>query len=194
MDFDTANREKEMGPQVDGPVDLGDLYSGSAKGAYNTFSNFASFITGGHVSLGQYSPSNGSQAVGLNNGAALLGAAGFAVGARTPSINAQSRFVGYEKPWLHGATPNSVYTHVHPGTGRALQNAIYDSNGSVIGHVDFKAQHGQPSGHGHSFPVPGNPFSGHHGNAPTIAPNAVPNSWGQLPHGMEPMMPIGAFR
>lgn len=41
-----------------------------------------------------------------------------------------------------------MYTHIDPKTGKAVQNAIYDGNGDVIGHVDFK-NHGIESGHYH---------------------------------------------
>lgn len=37
---------------------------------------------------------------------------------------------------MSGATPHSNYTHVGPD-GKVVQNAIYDANGNVIGHVDF---------------------------------------------------------
>ena len=37
-----------------------------------------------------------------------------------------------------GGTPNSVYTHTDPKTGKAKQNAVYDQDGNVVAHVDFK--------------------------------------------------------
>src|SRR5262249_5811143 len=35
---------------------------------------------------------------------------------------------GTTKPPTKGATPNSVYTHIDPKTGKASQNAVYDNN------------------------------------------------------------------
>lgn len=90
-------------------------------------------------------------------------------------------FSGTEKPWRTGATPGSVYTHVAPN-GTPIQNAIYDEEGTVIAHVDFKDHKGgQPPGHAHTFPVPGNPDTGHHGQTPTIPPQDVPEGWKRTP-------------
>jgi RHS repeat-associated protein len=101
------------------------------------------------------------------------------------------QFSGTSKPWTSGATPNSKYTHVGPD-GKAVQNAIYDGNGNVIGHVDFKNHGpGAPSGHGHQFPIPGNPASGHGPGKPHIPPNQLPPGWGDLPPGVPPRTPIG---
>jgi hypothetical protein len=101
-------------------------------------------------------------------------------------------FSGTNKPWTKGATPNSIYTHLDPITGNAIQNAIYDANGDVIGHVDF-SNHGMgaTSGHGHSFPLPGNPSSGHGPAHPHIPNNALPAGWDALPAGVNPRTPIG---
>lgn len=107
-----------------------------------------------------------------------------------PPNNAPS-FSGTGKPWTNGATPNSRYTHIGPD-GRAVQNAIYDSNGNVIGHVDFKNHGaGAPSGHGHQFPIPGNPASGHGPGKPHIPHNQLPPGWSNLPPGVLPRTPIG---
>lgn len=85
-------------------------------------------------------------------------------------------------------TPN---THTGPD-GKAVQNAIYDADGNVIGHVDFKNHGpGAPSGHGHQFPVPGDPSTGHGKGAPHIPPNQLPPGWGDLPPGVQPRTPIG---
>jgi RHS repeat-associated protein len=92
-----------------------------------------------------------------------------------------TRFVGTDKPWTRGATPNSIYTHVDPVTGVPKQNAVYDENGDVIGHVDFKQHGSAPPGHGHIFPEPGNPASGHGPGAPHIPPGDLPPGWGDLP-------------
>jgi hypothetical protein len=99
---------------------------------------------------------------------------------------------GTSKPWTKGASPNSIYTHLDPNTGEAIQNAIYDANGDVVGHVDF-SNHGMgaTSGHGHSFQVPGNPSSGHGAARPHIAHNALPAGWAALPAGVNPRIPIG---
>jgi RHS repeat-associated protein len=76
---------------------------------------------------------------------------------------------GTQKPPTKGALPNSTYTHIDPKTGKAVQNAIYDKDGNVVGHVDFKNHGpGAPSGHGHAFPEPGNPGSGHGPDKPHI--------------------------
>ena len=102
------------------------------------------------------------------------------------------QFQGTEKPWTTGATPNSTYTHIDPKTGRAIQNAVYDQNGNVIGHVDF-TNHGPGalSGHGHQFPQPGNPGSGHGPGKPHIPYDQLPPGWGILPPGVSPRKPIG---
>lgn len=88
------------------------------------------------------------------------------------------RFSGTAKPWTQGATPNSVYTHIDPKTGKAVQNAAYGSDGKVIGHVDFKNHGpGAPSGHG-----PANPH---------IPNNQLPPGWDTLPPGVQPRTPLG---
>ncbi len=99
-------------------------------------------------------------------------------------------YSGTDKPLTTGATPNSIYTHIDPKTGKAVQNAIYDSNGSVIGHVDFK-NHGIESGHYHEFPIPGNPASGHGAGKPHNPYSTIPSGWDILPPGIEPHTPIG---
>ena len=96
---------------------------------------------------------------------------------------------GTWRPSRTGGKPNSVYTWVKGG--KAHQNWIYDSQGRVIGHVDFNTHVGQPSGHGHAFPIPGQPSSGHGSNAPHIPYGQLPAAWKQLPPGMEPQTPIG---
>ncbi|HVC96161.1 MAG TPA: RHS repeat-associated core domain-containing protein, partial [Pirellulales bacterium] len=101
------------------------------------------------------------------------------------------QFTGTAKPWTNGATPNSVYTQLNPKTGNAVQNAIYDANGAVIGHVDFKPHGvGAPSGHGHAFP-PGQPGLGHGPGAPHIPNGQLPPGWAGLPPGVQPQVPIG---
>jgi hypothetical protein len=91
-----------------------------------------------------------------------------------------------------GATPNSTYTHIDPMTGKALQNAVYDSEAKVIAHEDFK-NHGKgaPSGHGHVFPEPGKPSSGHGQSKPHIPNSELPAGWDKLPEGVGPTTPIG---
>lgn len=97
---------------------------------------------------------------------------------------------GTEKPWTKGATPNSTYTHINKD-GKAIQNAIYDADGKVVGHVDFKP-HGHLSGHGHKFPIPGNPASGHKPGLQYHIPNEqLPPHWSNLPAGVSPHTPIG---
>jgi len=99
-------------------------------------------------------------------------------------------FFGEDKPWTMGATPDSMYTHIDPKTGKAIQNAIYDSNGNVIAHVDFK-NHGIESGHYHLFPEPGNPASGHGPGKPHYPNSDIPTGWDKLPPGIDPTTPIG---
>jgi hypothetical protein len=101
-------------------------------------------------------------------------------------------FSGTAKPWTKGATPNSTYTHIDPKTGKAVQNAIYDDAGDVVGHVDFKNHGpGAPSGHGHTFPQPGNPASGHGAGKPHISNNQLPPGRDTLPPGVLPHTPLG---
>ena len=96
---------------------------------------------------------------------------------------------GNTKPPTAGANPNSLYTHIDLKTGRAVQNAIYDSNGNVIGHVDFKDNgRRSPPGHWHQFPTPGNPASGHGPGKPHNPPSSLPPGWGQLPPGVQPFV------
>jgi RHS repeat-associated protein len=97
-------------------------------------------------------------------------------------------FSGTDKPLTQGATPNSVYSHVKDG--KVVQNAIYDGDGKVIGHVDFK-NHGIESGHFHRFPDAGNPASGHGPGKPHFPNSGVPDGWGQIPEGFIPNTPIG---
>ena len=97
---------------------------------------------------------------------------------------------GVSKPVTRGGRTNSVYTHVR--NGRAVQDAIYDANGDVIAHVDFKNHGpGAPSDHAHKFGRPGDPASGHRGAARHISPGDVAASWKKLPPGIEPYTPIG---
>jgi len=86
------------------------------------------------------------------------------------------------------STPNSIYAQLHPKTGRAIQNTIYDSNGLKIGHVDFKNHGGNPSGHWHFFSEPGNPASGHTGEHRPHS--TIPSGWDALPQGILPQTPI----
>lgn len=108
--------------------------------------------------------------------------------AKTPAPH----FSGTDKPWTKGATPGSTYTHIDPKTGKAVQNAVYDDAGDVVGHVDFKNHGpGAPSGHGHTFPQPGNPASGHGKGKPHIPNNQLPPGWDTLPPGVQPHTPLG---
>ena len=92
---------------------------------------------------------------------------------------------GTSRPRLFGATPNSIYTHIK--NNRAVQNAIYDNNGMVIGHVDFKNHGGLAvSGHGHKFSIPGDPSSGHGRGAIHYLPTDLPSEWLRLPSGILP--------
>lgn len=108
-----------------------------------------------------------------------------------PPTTGPPTFSGTAKPMTDGATPNSVYTHLSKD-GKALQNAAYDQNGDVISHVDFKNHGpGAPSGHGHEFPQPGNPASGHGAGKPHIPNGDLPLDWKKLPPGVQPHTPIG---
>jgi hypothetical protein len=94
------------------------------------------------------------------------------------AVSNLKHYSGTAKPWTHGATPNSVYTHIDPKTGLPVQNAVYDANGKVKAHVDFKDHGpGAPPGHAHTFHTPGDPSSGHGKAKPHIAPKDVPPEW-----------------
>lgn len=112
-----------------------------------------------------------------------------------PAAKTPPHFSGTDKPWTKGATPDSTYTHIDPKTGKAVQNAIYDGNGDVVGHVDFKNHDPTggraPSGHGHTFPQPGNPASGHGPGKPHIPNNQLPAGWDTLPPGVQSHTPLG---
>ena len=97
---------------------------------------------------------------------------------------------GTSKPPLVGGTPNSVYTHIDAKSGKAVQNAIYDADGKVVGHVDFK-NHGIESGHWHEFPA-GEPWKGHGAGAAHHPKATVPAGWDVLPSGVLPHTPIGS--
>ncbi|SEJ76686.1 RHS repeat domain-containing protein, partial [Achromobacter sp. NFACC18-2] len=102
---------------------------------------------------------------------------------------------GTGKPRLTGATANSVYTK-SDGAGKvAVQNAIYDGNGDLIGQVDFKNHGGCAcSGHAHRIDPPGSAVSvaaAHGPNASHIPPASVPSEWKVVPPGMKPATPIG---
>ena len=105
-------------------------------------------------------------------------------------VKPKDHFQGTEKPRVKGATPNSVYSHVDPKTGKVLQNAVYDADGKVVGHVDFK-NHGIESGHWHEFPEAGNPASGHGPGKPHHPNSTVPEGWDVIPQGKQPHTPIG---
>jgi hypothetical protein len=108
------------------------------------------------------------------------------------AAKAAPTFSGTVKPWTKGATPNSIYTHIDPKTGRGVQNVIYDDAGDVVGHLDFKNHGpGAPSGHGHTFPQPGNPASGHGAGKPHIPGNQLPPNWSTLPPSVQPHTPFG---
>ncbi|NSZ15605.1 RHS repeat-associated core domain-containing protein [Agrobacterium vitis] len=80
-DFDI--REGEKGVQFDGPVDLGEMYAAGPKGAYNAFAsavNLVGSLVPGNNRIPTYQPRSGSEAVGMGNGGAILGALGFRVG------------------------------------------------------------------------------------------------------------------
>lgn len=147
--------------------------------------------------------SQGLQKAGLSKEQAevvdmTISVAGTTAGAKTISAPSKAistplnEFSGNSKPWTNNATPNSKYTHIDGKSGKAVQNAIYDKNGDVVAHVDFKNHGaGAPSGHGHTFPIPGNPASGHGAGKPHIPYNFLPKDWTALPKGILPHTPIG---
>jgi hypothetical protein len=105
---------------------------------------------------------------------------------------------GTTKPVTTGGTPNSVYTHVDPKTGKAVQNAVYDDKGQVVAHIDFKNHGKDPatkteavSGHGHTFSTPGDPSTGHGAGKTHYPPGSLPADYSQLPSGVQPHTPIG---
>ncbi len=84
--------------------------------------------------------------------------------------------------------PNSRYVQLHETMkDKAIQTTIYDSEGRAIGHVDWQAQHGVASGHGHGFETPGDFSSGHGGRGTFYPPNSLPSGWGELPPGISPI-------
>ncbi len=162
-------------------------------GGINSINPFAAFynaISGENIITGRPLSSIDRLEAWLNSASVVAG--GVAGLAERLGLGTVPRFVGTDKPWTSGATPDSIYTYIDPRTGRAVQNAIYDSQGNVIGHVDFKT-HGPdaPSGHGHIFPEPGNPASGHGPQAPHIPNSELPSGWSTLPPGVQPHTPIG---
>ena len=106
---------------------------------------------------------------------------------------------GTTPPPTKGGTPNSVYTHVDPKTGKAKQNAVYDQDGNVVAHVDFKNHGKDPndptkqavSGHGHTFSTPGDPSTGHGKGKVHYDPGTLPPSYSALPPGVQPHTPLG---
>ena len=156
----------------------GDMHAREAAAAeWNTANNkqdgFASFQKG--------------MAVGADvSGIATAGL----IGARATSNGPPNRFSGPDKAWAEGATPNSSWTQIHPDMpDKAIQTTIYNGNGSAIGQVDWKPQHGQGSGHGHGLTTPGDFSSGHQGNGVFYPPGQLPAGWGTLPKGVGPIKP-----
>ena len=114
----------------------------------------------------------------------------------------------YENPLIHESdeskpvgtkvTPNSVHTYINHDAQQAIQNSIYDKNGDLVGHVDFKNHNPAndltnsraTSGHGHIFP-PGQPMLGHGKGAIHIPNKSLPAGWEALPEGISPRVPIG---
>ena len=114
----------------------------------------------------------------------------------------------YENPLIHESdeskpvgikvTPNSVHTYINHDAQQAIQNSIYDKNGDLVGHVDFKNHNPAndltnpraTSGHGHIFP-PGQPMLGHGKGAIHIPNKSLPAGWDALPEGISPRVPIG---
>jgi RHS repeat-associated protein len=109
---------------------------------------------------------------------------------KTPKGNLQ-HYSGTQPPLVAGASPNSLYSHVHPKTGKVVQNAVYDANGDVIGHVSFK-NHGLESGHWHEFP-PAQPGLGHGKGAAHNPHTTAPDGWNTLPPGIASNLPIGSL-
>ena len=107
-----------------------------------------------------------------------------------PYENPSSHNWGHDKPKTPGAKPNSVYTHVDKTMGKAKQNAIYNKDGDVVGHVDFKNHNPATSGHRHIFPQPGQPASGHGPNSPHIPNKSLPSGCDALPPGVKSQTPI----
>jgi RHS repeat-associated protein len=124
-------------------------------------------------------------------GAEGAAAADAEAAADTGGAGQANHYSGADKPWTAGAEPGSKYTQVDKN-GDALQTAIYDKNGDVVGHVDYKNHGpGAASGHGHEFPTPGDPSSGHGRGKPHIPHDKLPPGWGDLPPGVKPRTPIG---
>jgi len=64
----------------------------------------------------------------------------------------------------------------------------YRSGGG--GGRNMKAQHGVGPGHGHRFETPGDFGSGHGGRGEFYAPGSLPEGWGNLPAGVDPIHPV----
>lgn len=124
---------------------------------------------------------------------------GLTTGTPHPTAGTGPHTQGTAPPPTKGAAPNSVYTHVDPVTGKAKQNAVYDQNGNVVAHIDFKNQGKDPkdptkvavSGHGHTFSTPGDPSTGHGKGADHHDPGTLPPSYSALPAGVQPRTPLG---
>jgi len=145
-----------------------------------TFGIFSKFTGGGITTFG---------AQGLNAGRQTVDAAKNFFKADEVLLEIQY-FSGNVPPKTDGATPISVYSHVDD-SGRVVQNAIYNNNGDVMAHIDFKPHGSSPSGHGHLFTTPGKPSTGHGRLYPHYPPGYFPPEWYKIPHNMSPLTPIG---
>ncbi len=175
----------EWGMHLLGLVGAGGLLKAAGYGV----ARIGAILAGGEIG-GQVGGRLGGTPGAIIGGA--LGGAGAARIGRPPLSPSRPTFRGTDKPWKEGATPNSKYVHVDPRTGKAKQTAIYNEEGKVVAHVDWK-NHGQgaESGHGHIFPEPGNPASGHGRGKPHIPHHDLPPDYRDLPSGVEPQTPIG---
>ena len=135
---------------------------GVADNAYTWGTGFGTHgPAGAHNLAGHHVDPKDYEQAGFNT---ITGIAGLMMGVAEASTGATgaselTEFSGTSKPWLTGATPNSKYTHLDP-KGRAIQNAVYNAEGNVVGHVDFKRHGSAASGHGHIMTQPGVPASG----------------------------------
>ncbi|MER9683882.1 RHS repeat-associated core domain-containing protein [Mesorhizobium sp. M0184] len=77
--YDRSEIARLQGPQFKPgeKFSFRDFYGFTPKGAWNAFSKFGSFVTGGYANLGTFDPKNTSEAMGDVHGAAILGAMGF---------------------------------------------------------------------------------------------------------------------
>ena len=82
-------REKLAGPQGVGQVNFPEYYKGTFKGPVNAISDFTSFVTRGNINIPKFEAGTDSEALGMRNGIAVIGAAGLR-GAKVGGVTAKN--------------------------------------------------------------------------------------------------------